>query len=82
MNKQVVLPGLRWDTATAVYPMNDATAPCPQGLLVPDATQLMPAFFKQVVATPSTLAGLSAIILSLVLPEDKGDPVGEPVAGE
>ena len=39
MNKQVVLPGLRWDTATAVYPMNDATAPCPQGLLVPDATQ-------------------------------------------
>lgn len=38
--------------------------------LVPDATQHMPAFLKQVVATPITLAGLSAIILSLVLPEE------------
>lgn len=37
--------------------------------LVPDATQHLPAFIKQVVATPITLAGLSAIILSLVLPE-------------
>ncbi|MEM1375739.1 MAG: nucleobase:cation symporter-2 family protein [Pseudomonadota bacterium] len=39
--------------------------------LVPDATQHMPDFLKQVVATPITLAGLSAIILSLVLPEDE-----------
>lgn len=39
--------------------------------LVPDATQHMPTFLKQVVATPITLAGLSAIILSLVLPEEK-----------
>ena len=38
--------------------------------LVPDATQHMPAFLKQVVATPITLAGLSAIILSLVIPEE------------
>lgn len=37
--------------------------------LVPDATQHMPTFLKQVVATPITLAGLSAIILSLLLPE-------------
>lgn len=37
--------------------------------LVPDATQHLPTFMKQVVATPITLAGLSAIILSLVLPE-------------
>lgn len=39
--------------------------------LVPDATQHMPTFMKQVVATPITLAGLSAIILSLALPEEK-----------
>jgi xanthine permease XanP len=39
--------------------------------LVPDATQHLPDFIKQVVATPITLAGLSAIILSLVLPEDE-----------
>ncbi|WP_425093045.1 uracil-xanthine permease family protein [Tropicimonas sp. S265A] len=39
--------------------------------LVPDATQHMPNFLKQVVATPITLAGLSAIILSLILPEEK-----------
>lgn len=38
-------------------------------ILVPDATQHLPAFIKQVVATPITLAGLSAIILSLVIPE-------------
>lgn len=39
--------------------------------LVPDATQHMPEFLKQVVATPITLAGLSAILLSLLLPEDE-----------
>ena len=39
--------------------------------LVPDATQHLPAFMKQVFAAPITLAGLSAIILSLVIPEDK-----------
>lgn len=39
--------------------------------LVPDATQHMPDFLKQVFAAPITLAGLSAIILSLVLPEDE-----------
>ena len=38
--------------------------------LVPNATQHLPDFIKQVVATPITLAGLSAIILSLVLPEE------------
>jgi hypothetical protein len=27
---------LRWETATAVYPMNNAKAPFPQGVLVPD----------------------------------------------
>lgn len=43
--------------------------------LVPDATQHMPQFLKQVIATPITLAGLSAILLSLLLPED------EPAAG-
>ncbi|SLN44267.1 Xanthine permease XanP [Aquimixticola soesokkakensis] len=37
--------------------------------LVPDATQHLPTFLKQVVATPITLAGLTAIILSLVLPQ-------------
>ena len=37
--------------------------------LVPDATQHLPTFIKQVVAAPITLAGLSAIILSLVIPE-------------
>ena len=39
--------------------------------LVPDATQHMPDFLKQVVATPITLSGLCAIVLSLVLPEDE-----------
>ncbi|WP_121063461.1 nucleobase:cation symporter-2 family protein [Chachezhania antarctica] len=38
-------------------------------VLVPDATQHLPTFIKQVVAAPITLAGLSAIILSLVIPE-------------
>lgn len=41
--------------------------------LVPNATQHLPDFIKQVVATPITLAGLSAIILSLVLPEETSD---------
>ncbi|MEM6382286.1 MAG: nucleobase:cation symporter-2 family protein [Pseudomonadota bacterium] len=45
--------------------------------LVPDATQHMPDFLKQVVATPITLAGLSAIILSLVLPEDREEQAAE-----
>lgn len=39
--------------------------------LVPEATQHMPAFLKQVVATPITLAELSAITLSLLLPEEQ-----------
>jgi xanthine permease XanP len=38
--------------------------------LVPDATQHLPNFMKQVFAAPITLAGLSAIILSLAIPED------------
>lgn len=37
--------------------------------LVPDATQNLPTFVQQVVATPITLSGLTAIILSLVIPE-------------
>ncbi|WP_373352752.1 uracil-xanthine permease family protein [Pseudoroseicyclus sp. CXY001] len=39
--------------------------------LVPAATQHLPTFVQQVVATPITLAGLSAIILSLALPEGR-----------
>ena len=35
--------------------------------VVPDATQHMPAFLKQVIATSITLAGLSAIVLPLIL---------------
>ncbi|WP_339691270.1 nucleobase:cation symporter-2 family protein [Celeribacter baekdonensis] len=38
--------------------------------LVPDATQHLPNFLKQVFAAPITLAGMSAIILSLAIPED------------
>lgn len=45
--------------------------------LVPDATQHLPTFLKQVVATPITLAGLSAIILSLVIPETTKDSLGD-----
>ncbi|OCX66107.1 xanthine permease XanP [Thioclava sp. SK-1] len=45
--------------------------------LVPDATQHLPVFLKQVVATPITLAGLSAIILSLVIPEEH-TPTAQP----
>ena len=42
--------------------------------LVPDATQNLPTFLKQVVATPITLAGLSAIILSLLIPDTDEAP--------
>ncbi|MBF9033406.1 xanthine permease XanP [Rhodobacterales bacterium HKCCE2091] len=37
--------------------------------LVPQATEQLPTFLRQVVATPITLSGLSAIILSLLIPE-------------
>lgn len=37
--------------------------------LVPEATQHLPVFLKQVVATPITLSGLSAILLSLLIPD-------------
>lgn len=37
--------------------------------LVPEATQQLPDFVRQVFATPITLSGLTAILLSLVLPE-------------
>lgn len=50
--------------------------------LVPDATQHMPEFLKQVVATPITLAGLSAILLSLLLPEDEPAPDAELASAE
>ncbi|GAB5373634.1 MAG: nucleobase:cation symporter-2 family protein [Acuticoccus sp.] len=46
--------------------------------LVPDATQHLPAFLKQVVAAPITLAGLSAIILSLAIPETAVAAAQEP----
>ena len=39
--------------------------------LVPDATQHLPDVARQVFATPITLSGLSAIILTLLIPEDK-----------
>ncbi|WP_339109290.1 nucleobase:cation symporter-2 family protein [Thioclava sp. GXIMD4216] len=46
--------------------------------LVPEATQHLPVLLKQVVATPITLSGLSAILLSLILPEHRVDqPAGE-----
>ena len=56
--------------------------------LVPDATQQLPDFIRQVFATPITLAGLSAIILSLAIPEHAVDapaapsPTGSAVAAE
>lgn len=45
--------------------------------LVPDATQHLPVLLKQVVATPITLSGLSAIILSLAIPEGAKSPTEE-----
>lgn len=42
--------------------------------LVPDATQQLPDFVRQVFATPITLSGLSAILLSLLLPEEQAKP--------
>lgn len=50
--------------------------------LVPEALQHLPDFLKQVVATPITIAGLSAIILSLVLPEEAPKAKGELAAAE
>ncbi|WP_425070283.1 nucleobase:cation symporter-2 family protein [Sagittula sp. S175] len=38
--------------------------------LVPEAVQHLPPFLKQVVATPITLSGLSAIVLTLLIPEE------------
>lgn len=38
--------------------------------LVPEAVGQLPPFLKQVVATPITLSGLTAIVLTLVLPSD------------
>ena len=49
--------------------------------LVPDATQHLPDFIRQVFATPITLSGLSAIILSLVIPEGD-EAVAEPSTAE
>ncbi|WP_370195269.1 MULTISPECIES: uracil-xanthine permease family protein [Aurantimonas] len=49
--------------------------------LLPDATQHLPDFIRQVFATPITLSGLSAIILSLVIPEGD-DAVAEPSTAE
>jgi xanthine permease XanP len=40
--------------------------------LVPDAIKGLPAIVQQVFATPITLSGLSAILLSLVIPEKAG----------
>lgn len=44
--------------------------------LVPEATQQLPDFVRQVFATPITLSGLTAILLSLALPETQ--PAGPP----
>ncbi len=49
-------------------------------ILVPAATQHLPDFLKQVVATPITLAGLSAIILSLAIPEGAQAAIEKPDA--
>ena len=54
--------------------------------LVPDATKQLPEFIRQVFATPITLSGLSAILLSLLIPEradeTKTAPVDAAVAAE
>lgn len=51
--------------------------------LVPQATAQLPTFLKQVVATPITISGLSAIILSLAIPEDtKSEGETEDTAAE
>ncbi|MGO3345406.1 MAG: uracil-xanthine permease family protein [Marinomonas sp.] len=39
--------------------------------LVPDSTQHLPPLIKQVFAGPITLAGISAIVLSLIIPDKK-----------
>ncbi len=49
--------------------------------LVPEATQNLPDFARQVFATPITLSGLSAIILTLLIPDERtaeAEPVAEP----
>ncbi|MEN3794030.1 nucleobase:cation symporter-2 family protein [Fulvimarina sp. MAC3] len=49
--------------------------------LVPDATQQLPDFVRQVFATPITLSGISAILLSLLLPEEEVEPASADVTG-
>ncbi|MGF0537915.1 uracil-xanthine permease family protein [Agrobacterium sp. ES01] len=46
--------------------------------LVPDAMKQMPDLIQKVFATPITLSGLSAIILSLIIPEKAGAATTEP----
>lgn len=48
--------------------------------LVPEAVGKLPDIIKNVFATPITLSGLSAIILSLVIPEKFGEPVTDDVS--
>lgn len=48
--------------------------------LVPDATQNLPDFVQQVFATPITLSGLSAIILTILIPDEKVE--GQPAKAE
>jgi xanthine permease XanP len=53
-------------------------------ILVPAASQQLPELIRQVVATPITLAGLSAIVLSLAIPartEAAPDKDETPAAG-
>ncbi|MEC9343942.1 MAG: nucleobase:cation symporter-2 family protein [Pseudomonadota bacterium] len=45
--------------------------------LVPDAVKQLPDILQKVFATPITLSGLTAIVLSLVIPERFGEPVGD-----
>jgi len=43
--------------------------------LVPQSMQQMPDIIQKVFATPITLSGLSAILLSLVIPENAGKAI-------
>jgi len=46
--------------------------------LVPDSTQHLPPLIKQVFSGPITLAGITAILLSLIIPEKKESEEKEP----
>jgi|GEM_PF-2795018 len=66
------------DSAGLIYELPDTPPPGLGVTLVPDALKQLPDVIRKVFGPPITLAGLSAIVLTLVLPEPKDLHAAEP----